>query len=485
MGTYSCPHLDELPKALKTYNVLLGYYVTCIAEKPPFQRLADDAYCRICYETNGKLHACLQCAFFGCLKSVDGNENHMKGHALKYKHYFAINLNHGAIFCFQCDDYKYNDKFEDSLTEFEIEARRLKITQAYISWKPNKVERTLVNGKIVKISDVSHFGLRGILNIGNSCYISCVVQVLMHTPVLIDFFLSDKHVCNLTDCCLLCELFMVFLEFYSGQSTPFDPASRFFPALQRFCRNSPGIEQQDCYELFQEILAGLHVNCPNNEDMMCGCMIRQMFYGIAQSCKECQRCHDSSSLPLDCFMDILLDVDRKDDCLVNVLNRKYLEPQLLSDYKCSNCEKTDTTYVHQRIKKLPNVVCFRMNCFLLQADRNVSRSRSRTMQKKSTAFAFEEFLNMSPYLSSESTNSSDRESACAAASAPYETIYQLFAVISHKGNLEGGHYVTYIRHRADNWYECDDRFVYKRSFEEVVGCDPFLLFYQNYPSINK
>ncbi|KAF8791082.1 ubiquitin carboxyl-terminal hydrolase 22-like [Argiope bruennichi] len=478
MGTYSCPHLRKLPCALKTYNVILGYYVTCIAEDQPFQKLAVDAFCRVCKETKGKLHACLQCAFFGCFKSVDGNVSHMKRHALKYKHYFAINLNHGSLFCFQCDDYMYNETFDESLAEFEIEARKLKITQSFLTWKPNNKERALLKGKIVKISDLSYFGLRGIVNIGNSCYINCIVQVLMHTPVLVDFFLRDKHVCTL-ESCLLCELFLMFQEFYSGKSIPYDPSERFFIKLQQFCSQPLGIQQQDCYELFQEILTGMHVNCPNKNDINCKCMIQQMFYGIAQGCKECQHCHDSSSLPPDCFMDILLDLDRKDDCLINVLNRKYLEKQLLSDYRCSNCEKSNTTYIRQHIKKLPNVVCFRMNCFLLEVNKISSRTRNRRMQKKSTAFAFEEFLNMSPYLNSETTNSSDRNGACAAASVPSDNVFRLFAVIFHKGTLQGGHYVTYIRQRH-NWYECDDRFIYRRTMDEVLQCEPFLLFYQNY-----
>ncbi|XP_055953744.1 ubiquitin carboxyl-terminal hydrolase 22-like [Argiope bruennichi] len=471
MSVNSCSHLDSVPEALECYNVVLGYYVTCIAKRAS-ERKAVDAYCRICNSAHKKLHACLECAFFGCFDFEDGKNSHMEDHSKRYRHYFAININHGSLFCFKCNDYIYNEIYDDSLTEFNLEARKMNVIRTYMPWKPKAREIAALPNPVVKIADDSYFGLRGIVNIGNSCYINCIVQVLMHTPVLVNFFFSDAHICSAKDSCLLCELFHMFQEFYSGKSIPYDPSERFFFTLQKFCKQPLGMEQQDCYELLQEILIGLHANCPKKDRADCNCMIQQIFYGMTQGFKECQHCNDSSSLPPDYFMDILLDLDRDDDSLVNVLSRKYLEPHLLSDYKCSNCQQTDTTYLHQHIKKLPTVICFRMNCFLLESDQKASaRPKNRKIQKKSTAFTFEEYINMSPYLNSEANGN-------ASSSDILEDRYRLFAVIFHKGTLQGGHYAAYIRHRLNRWYECDDRFIYKRSLEQVLQCEPFLLFYQ-------
>ena len=46
---------------------------------------------------------------------------------------------------------------------------------------------------------------------------NCIVQALTHTPLLRDYFLSDKHICQMDkdpQQCLVCEMSRLFQEVF-------------------------------------------------------------------------------------------------------------------------------------------------------------------------------------------------------------------------------------------------------------------------------
>ena len=83
-----------------------------------------------------------------------------------------------------------------------------------------------------KLKKSSIIGLRGLINLGNTCFMNCILQTLTHIPSLRDYFLGDQHYCNHrkpnpTDSgylssisnfangrnlCLVCELVTLFQE---------------------------------------------------------------------------------------------------------------------------------------------------------------------------------------------------------------------------------------------------------------------------------
>lgn len=68
--------------------------------------------------------------------------------------------------------------------------------------------------------------------------------------------------------------------------------------------------------------------------------------------------------------------------------------------------------------------------------------------------------------------------------------YRLLGVVEHLGTMRGGHYVAYVRRREKSrgkaegedgsfvWYHASDAHVRQVSFEEVLRCEAYILFYE-------
>lgn len=92
---------------------------------------------------------------------------------------------------------------------------------------------------------------------------NCIVQALTHTPLLRDFFLSDRHMCQFQDnpaMCLVCEMSRLYQEFYSGNKTPHIPY-KLLHLVWTHARHLAGYEQQDAHEFFIAALDVLHRHC--------------------------------------------------------------------------------------------------------------------------------------------------------------------------------------------------------------------------------
>lgn len=163
--------------------------------------------------------------------------------------------------------------------------------------------------------------------------------------------------------------------------------------------------------------------------------------------------------------------------LIGCLKRFTRPERLGPDQKffCQQCKVRQESLKQMSIRKLPLVYCFHIKRFEHSPVRKMSRKVDRYLQ-----FPFS--LNMGPYLSSSILRSrfgnrifsfdGDEPDPLNEISCEFE----LFAVITHSGKLDAGHYFTYLR-LSNQWYKCDDAWITRVNENIVRSSQGYMMFY--------
>nr|XP_019575541.1 PREDICTED: ubiquitin carboxyl-terminal hydrolase 51 [Rhinolophus sinicus]XP_019575542.1 PREDICTED: ubiquitin carboxyl-terminal hydrolase 51 [Rhinolophus sinicus]XP_019575543.1 PREDICTED: ubiquitin carboxyl-terminal hydrolase 51 [Rhinolophus sinicus] len=512
-GPAGCSHVESFKVAKNWQKNLRLIYQRFVWSGTPEtrKRKAKSCICLVCSTHVNRLHSCLSCVFFGCF-----TEKHIHKHAETEQHNLAVDLYHGVIYCFICKDYVYDKDIEQIAKETKEKMLKLltststDVSQQYmasgVEEKQSTCESKERQPKLVKPKkkrrkkSVYTVGLRGLINLGNTCFMNCIVQALTHIPLLKDFFLSDKHKCIMTSpsLCLVCEMSSLFHAMYSGSRTPHIPY-KLLHLIWIHAEHLAGYRQQDAHEFLIAILDVLHrhskddsVEQEASNPNCCNCIIDQIFTGGLQSDVTCQACH-SVSTTIDPCWDISLDLpgsyatfssqspERADstvcrddhipgipsltDCLQWFTRPEHLGSS--AKIKCSSCQSYQESTKQLTMKKLPIVACFHLKRF-----EHLGKQR----RKINTFISFPLELDMTPFLAStkESRMKADQPPTDC---APNENKYSLFAVINHHGTLESGHYTSFIRQQKDQWFSCDDAVITKATIEDLLYSEGYLLFY--------
>lgn len=161
--------------------------------------------------------------------------------------------------------------------------------------------------------------------------------------------------------------------------------------------------------------------------------------------------------------------------LMGCLDRFTRPERLGSDIFCQRCQMKQESLKQMSIRKLPLVSCFHIKRFEHSSKQKRSRKVDRYLQ-----FPFS--LDMAPYLSSSILRgrfgnrifSFDGDEVDGSSESSSE--FELFAVITHSGKLEAGHYVTYLR-LSNQWYKCDDAWITQVNEDIVRAAQAYMMFY--------
>lgn len=241
------------------------------------------------------------------------------------------------LYCTKCDDYVYLDDFD--VVVYALETRGAGQApvplvnsgrggprsvqgegsgsgdgQQTEEWKSDSGEDEMIPGEVpdvkseefvnVSSKDAWPLGLRGMNNMGNTCFMNSILQAFIRTPKIRDYYLQGRHFkgnCRVSGeggRCVECELDAVISTVFSGERTPYSPVNFLHTWWMMAGGILSGYKQQDAHEFFLFILQML--TGPSS-------IATTLFIGQMESHIFCQAC-GRTSVQNDEFSHLSLDV---------------------------------------------------------------------------------------------------------------------------------------------------------------------------------
>ncbi|KAJ7966294.1 Ubiquitinyl hydrolase 1 [Quillaja saponaria] len=503
-----CLHLADfkLKHGLSGYKSIKKCLVTSpsgrSSVKKPNRKIPRCNYCSGC---QGRLYFCLICSSVACLDHTLLHNQSEIGHDI------SVDIERAELYCFLCCDQVYDPDFDKVVMSNYI--MDMPIGES-IGERLSK-RRRLGPGVELKLQELQQgvpirdrkekscypLGLRGLNNLGSTCFMNSVLQALLHAPPLRNYFLSGGHhpeTCQKRTkqpLCLPCDINLMFSAVFSGDRTPYSPA-QFLHSWWQQSANLASYGQQDAHEFFISLLDGIHEKenkswHGNRGDGGCQCIAHSIFSGQLRSDVTCMSCGFTSTT-YDPYVDISLDLDTINfpsteaakkpitsnenssiSTLLGCLDLFTRPEKLGSDQKlyCQNCEEKQDSMKQMSIRRLPSVLCLHIKRFEHSLVKKMSRKIDRYLQ-----YPFS--LDMTPYMASSIVRNrfGNRIFAFEGDESPMYTEFEIFAMITHSGTLESGHYVSYLRLR-NQWYKCDDAWITEVDETTVRASQCYMIFY--------
>jgi ubiquitin carboxyl-terminal hydrolase 22/27/51 len=288
---------------------------------------------------------------------------------------------------------------------------------------------------------INHHPIKGMANLGNTCYMNVVLLVLINSEFFRNEYLSDRH--RKIDCgrkeCITCSMKSLYEYLYgNGEIMAHKFIYSFWLSTPQFI----GSGQHDSHDFLVSLLQRLHeAHSPGTEDdARCRCIAHSMFYGVLRSLMTCAECRAHRCIN-DPFMSLSLECSSSiASCVASLF-----KPEALADrLPCRACGRETQWTKETRIARHPKMLCIHLKRFAFD---NKPRKIDMDVGLSST-------LQIDAVL------------------------YDVFGLVSHSGGIDFGHYFAFLR-LGDCWYKYDDESVSIIEESGIPSNGSYLVFYAN------
>lgn len=379
------------------------------------------------------------CVCLVCGQVVD--QTHFDTHFVK-NHCLALMLEDQKIYCTKCD--KEYDIVPGTLCAQLLNINTEKVTPL-----------TVASTSTVKCE----IKLKGLFNLGNSCWMNSVLQMLTHLP---EFATGGGRLCgsfrNLRDSLLMTEQTANPKNRSSFALRPND----FVSALKEKIDFLDVREQQDAYEFLIFLLDlirseqdGISNNLSSSNladvERCLNTPLDKLFGFIMKSEMRCQNCQVVKTLYertaiLSLFIPFAGSGTTLDDCL----QMFFSESSPDEEHDCEFCSQKAECIMKPSLMEdhLPEVLILHLSRF---------RMGKNGYLKNNIEVVFTEELNLMEILNINAT-------------------YTLFGFVTHYGSIDAGHY-TSLGKVGDQYFLFDDDSVTAVNKETGFQLQPYIMFY--------